>query len=355
MNESDDAAGGSLTLTEVASVVGGRVAGDDAIEVRGVAPLDQATADELGFLAQRRYLRFLSEARCKAVLVAETLEEEAGVFPGRIVVDDPHQALPPLLNRFHPPLEPESGIHPTAVLGKGVVLGEGIAIGPYAVLEAGSEIGDRARIGPHCVVGRGSVVGAETVLHPQVVLYPGTRLGRRVVVHSGVRLGVDGFGFVPGGEAHRKVPQVGACVIEDDVEIGANSTVDRGSIGRTVVGEGTKLDNHVHLGHNVQVGRGVLMAAMVGVSGSTRIGEGALFGGQAGINGHIQIGEGARIGGQAGVVGDVPPGETVSGYPARSHRDFMRAMAALFRLPKTLKRLEAAERRLREAESGTDE
>jgi UDP-3-O-[3-hydroxymyristoyl] glucosamine N-acyltransferase len=339
-----------LTVGEVAEIVGGRMEGDGSLEVHGIAPLEQATESELGFLTQRRYLRYLPESRARAVLVSEALAQEVAEIPGRVIVEEPHGALPPLLAYFYPSEPPVPDIHPTAVLGSGVTLGEKISVGPYAVLEAGASVGNRVRVGAHAVVGAGSVVGDDSVLHPHVVLYPGTRLGARVIVHSGARLGVDGFGFVPGAEGHQKVPQVGACVVEDDVEIGANTCIDRGSIGRTVVGRGTKLDNLIHLAHNVQVGEEVLMAAMVGIAGSTRIGKGAMFGGQAGLIGHLEIGAGAKIAAQAGISSDVPPGETMFGYPARNNREYLRAMGQLFKLPKTLRRLDDLEDRLQTLE-----
>ena len=343
-----------LQVTEIAGLVEGRVEGDTQIRVSGIAPLDQATPDELGFLAQRGYLKYLGETRARAILVSEALARDATVIPCRIVVKEAHLALPALLEALYPPQAAEAGIHPTAVLGKGVNLGEEVSIGPYAVLGGDVLVGDGVRVGAHAVVGDGCVIGSGCVLHPHVVLYPGTRLGARVVLHAGVKLGVDGFGFVPVGGEHVKVPQVGSCVIEDDVEIGANTCIDRGSIGRTVVGKGTKLDNLVHLAHNVQVGEGVLMAAMVGISGSTRVGDKAMFGGQAGIVGHIDIGAGARIGAQAGVIGDIPPGETVSGYPARNNREYLRAMGMAFKLPDTLRRIRELEARIEALEGGGD-
>jgi UDP-3-O-[3-hydroxymyristoyl] glucosamine N-acyltransferase len=342
---------GFLTLERAAELVGGRVEGDPRIEVRGIAPLDQAGPEELGFLAQRRYLGRLAGSRARSVLVSEALAGSVGEVPGRIVVKEPYAALPPLLALFYPEPPIEPGIHPTAVLGRGVELGEEPYVGPYAVLEDGVTVGDRARIGAHTVVGRGAVLGHEVLLHPHVVLYPGTRLGDRVVIHAGVCLGVDGFGFVSVEGEHRKVPQVGACVIGDDVEIGANTCIDRGSIGRTEVGKGTKLDNLVHLAHNVQLGKGVLLAAMAGVAGSARLGDGVMSGGQVGIAGHTEIGDGVMLGAQAGVIGDVPEGETVSGYPARNHREYLKAMAMAFRLPETMKRIEALEKRLEALES----
>ena len=201
-------------------------------------------------------------------------------------------------------------------------------------------IAEVARIGAHGVVGARCEVGADAVLHPHVTLYDGVTVGARSIVHSGARLGSDGFGFVPEGGGLRKVPQVGGCVVGEDVEIGANTTIDRGSIGDTVVGPGTKIDNLVQIGHNCRIGRSVIIVSQVGISGSTKVGDGAVLGGQAGVQGHIEIGAGAKVGGQAGVTASVPAGVTVSGYPARPHREALRAQAALFKLADFMKRVE---------------
>ena len=345
----------SLTAEQVAERVQGRVEGDARVRVLGIAPLNQAQGGELGFLAQRRYLKDLPGTQAHALLVSEALAEKASSHGSRVVVEDPHAALPIILSHFYPTLVPEPGIHPTAVLETGVELGKGVTLGPYAVVGAGTVLGDKVRIGAHSVVGDGCVIGGESVLHPHVVLYPGTRLGERVILHSGVCVGVDGFGYVPTEAGIQKVPQVGACVVENDVEMGANTCIDRGSIGRTVVGEFTKLDNLVHLGHNVQLGRGVLLAAMTGIAGSVEVGDGVLAGGQVGISGHLRVGRGARLGAQSGIIGDVPPGSTVSGYPARDHREYLRGIGMMFKLPETVKRIKQLEDRIAALEKSEKE
>ncbi len=335
-----------LTATQVAEMIGGRVEGNPDVLVGGIAPLSQAQGEELGFLAQRRYLRDLGHTEAEALLVGEELAEAADGHPCRIVVKDAHGALPKLLSHFYPSPPHEPGIHPTAVLGKGVDLGKGVSIGPYAVLEGGVILGDRARVGSHAVLGAGSRVGEDSVIHPHVVLYPGTKLGARVILHAGARVGADGFGYVPDGEGVAKVPQVGGCVLEDDVEVGANTCIDRGSIGQTTVGRYSKLDNLVQIAHNVQVGRGVLMAAFTGVSGSTEIGNGVMTGGQAGFTGHLQIGDGVRVAAKSAVLRDVPSGMTVSGSPAREHRETLRAQGLMFKLPETAQKIRELEKRL---------
>lgn len=343
-----------LDAGEVSRVVGGRLEGDPSRTVRNVAPIDEAGADDLGFLAVRRYLSGLADSRAGALLVSSELADEAAAVEGapqtRIVVEDPYRALPPLLDRLQPAEEPEPGVHPTAVLGKGAVLGEDVTIGPYAVLEEGVHVGDGVRIGPHVVIGRDSRIGSRSVLHPHVVLYSGSELGEDVILHAGVRVGVDGFGYVTVDGTHRKIPQVGRCVIGDGVEVGANCTLDRGSLGETRVGSGTKLDNLVHLGHNVRIGRSSILTGQVGIAGSARVGDGVMCGGQSGIGGHLEVGDGARIGAQAGVIGDVEEGQTVSGFPARDHRTFLRSTALVLKLPELRRKVREMERRLDELE-----
>ncbi|MBT8396404.1 MAG: UDP-3-O-(3-hydroxymyristoyl)glucosamine N-acyltransferase, partial [Gemmatimonadetes bacterium] len=296
--------------------------------------------------AQRRYLREMAGTQAGALLVSEELAQAVENHPCRIVVKDAHGALPVLLSHFYPEAPREPGIHPTAVFGKGVALGKGVSIGPYAVLEEGVVLGDRASVGSHSVLGAGSRVGEDSAIHPHVVLYPKTQLGARVIIHAGARVGADGFGYVPDGEGIAKVPQVGGCVLEDDVEVGANTCIDRGSIGDTRVGRFSKLDNLVQLAHNVQVGRCVLMAAFTGVSGSTEIGNGVMTAGQTGFSGHLKIGDGVRVAAKSAVLRDVPAGMTVSGSPAREHRETLRAQGLMFRLPETTQKIKELEKRL---------
>ena len=342
---------GALTLDEAAGMVDGRVLGNGSREVRSAAPLETAGPGDLGLLADRRYLDRVPGSGAEALLVSQALAgnlPEEG--PPALVVEDAHRALRTLLQHWYPPEKPREGIHPTAVVAEDAELASDVHVGPYAVVEEGAHIGEGTELEAHVVVGRGVRVGRDCRLHPHVVLYPGALLGDRVEVHAGARLAVDGFGYVFEDGAHRKVPQVGTCVIEDDVEIGANTCMDRGSIGETRVGAGTKVDNLVHLGHNVHVGRQGFVTAQVGVAGSTRVGDGVLLGGQAGLAGHLTVGDGARVGAQAGIIGDIPPGKTVSGYPARDHREYLRGMGMVFKLPELAQQVRRVEARLAELE-----
>jgi UDP-3-O-[3-hydroxymyristoyl] glucosamine N-acyltransferase len=324
----------TLTASDIAEIVGGKVTGNGDVAVRAMAPLDRATEADLSFLANARYAPMYERTRASAVLIAPEFADLATTAAARIVVDRPHDAMLAVLPRLYQVPVREPGVHATARLGRGVSLGDAVTIGPYAVIGDGAVIGDRAWIDSHVAVGGGVVVGSDSHIFPSATLYSGTTLGHRVVAHAGVRLGSDGFGYVFRNGIHDKIPHVGRCIIEDDVEIGANTTIDRGSVDDTVIGAGTKIDNLVHIAHNVRI------LAQVGISGSARVEDGAVIAGQAGLAGHITIGSRAQIAGQSGVFGNVPPNETWSGYPARPHRQSLRASAAVLRLADIIKKLE---------------
>ena len=334
--------GSALTAADIAEAVGGVLSGDPSAAVTGVAPLDRAGPSHVTFLAAARYVPLLAGrgAGAGVVLVSPALRAHADGARACVVVDDPHAAMLALLPRLYPTPAVVAGLHATAVLGRGAVLGEGISIGPGVVVGAGARIGAGTRLDAHVVVGDGVAIGAHCHLFPGATLYAGAVVGDRVRIHAGAVIGSDGFGYVFRDGAHEKIPHVGRCVLEDDVEIGANTTIDRGSVDDTVIGAGTRIDNLVHVAHNVRIGRLCLLMAQVGVAGSVRIEDGCILAGQVGVSGHHVIGRGARLGAQAGVFGDVPAGETWSGYPARPHREALRAQAALFRLPPILRALE---------------
>jgi UDP-3-O-[3-hydroxymyristoyl] glucosamine N-acyltransferase len=340
----DDGNGGEggivLTADAIARAVGGQVVGDAAATVYGVAPLERATERDLTFLAASRHVPHLARSRAAVVLVSPELADSPGGVRARVVVADPQAALVSLLPRFARASAAQAGVHETAVIGRSTRLGRGVSVGPSAVIGDGAVLGDGVVVGAHCVVGPGVRVGDGSRLFPHVTLYSGAELGQRVMVHAGARIGCDGFGYIFRNGRHEKIPHVGRCLIGDDVEIGANTTIDRGSVGDTVVGAGTKIDNLVHIAHNCRVGTNCLFAAQVGLAGSVVVEDGSALGGQAGVADHRTIGAGARVAAQAGVFGDVPAGQTWSGYPARPHREALRAQAALFRLPPLLKRVE---------------
>jgi len=341
-----------MRASVIAELVAGEWSGGADPELDGVAPLDRAGPGDISFLAHPKYLRYVDTTEAGVLLVARQLESKCGDRP-RIVVGDVHRALAVILPVLYPTAEPEPGVHATAILSEGCELADGVSVGAYAVIGRSARIGARARIGAHCVVGDDCVLGEDAVLHPHVTLYPRVRIGDRSVLHTGVRAGVDGFGYAYVDGAHRKVPQVGGCVVGRDVEIGANTTIDRGSVGNTEIGDGVKIDNLVHIAHNVRIGAHSLIIAQVGIAGSTTVGHHVTLAGQAGIPGHLTIGDGATIAAQAGVFGDVPAGEVYSGYPARPHKEALRAQAGLSRLSGVIRRLNEIEKKLdRETDGG---
>ncbi len=313
-----------VTAGELAALTGGRLVGAADVAVHGIAPLDRAGPDDLSFLASKRYLPFFQQSKAAVVLCKPQFAAEASGPPCRVVVPDPHVALVAVIPVLYPQPVWEPGVHRTAVIGRASAWEDPVAIGPHVVLGERVRLGKNVRLGAGCVVGDGVEIGDDALFYPHVVCYSGTIVGNRVILHAGVRLGSDGFGYVPGknGELPQKIPQVGRCIIGDDVEIGANTTIDRGSVDDTVIGPGTKIDNLVQVGHNVRICARCLVA------------------GQA-VADHVTIGRGARVTVQGGVIGDIEPGATVSGYPARSHREFLRAQGALYRLVRVVDELEA--------------
>ena len=324
----------TLSAADVAALTGGRLIGSPDVTVAAIAPLERAGPGDLSFLASARYLPYLERSRAAIVLCAEAFAAESAGAATRIIVPDPHAALVHVLGVLYPPPASTPGVHPTAAIGPGTTWIDPVAIGPHAVLGRGVRLGRNVRVGAQCVIGDGVTIGDDSELNPQVTCYAGTTVGRRAVLHSGVRLGGDGFGYLPGrdGAPHRKIPHVGRCVIGDDVEIGTNSCVDRGSVDDTVIDDGTKIDNLVHIAHNVHVGKRCLIMALAGIAGSCRVEDDVIIAGQVGISDHVTIGRGARVLVQGGVIGDIPPGGTYWGTPARPHREVLRAQAALYRL-----------------------
>lgn len=330
----------TITAAAIAELVGGRLIGDPDATVCRVAPLDRAGAADATFLASPRYAAALASCAAGVVLVDESLAATPGGERARVLVCRPHEAMLAVVAALYPAECAVPAVASSARIAPGVRLGSAVRVDDYAVVGAGADIGDGAWVGSHSVIGAGVTVGAGARIHAAATLYPGTVLGERSIVHAGVRLGSDGFGYVSGSAGHARIQHVGRCVIGADVEIGANTTIDRGSIDDTVIGAGTKIDNLVHIAHNVHVGSRCLIMAQVGIAGSSRVGDGAVLAGQAGITGHVTIGAGARIAAQAGVFGDVPAGESWSGYPARPHRESLRASAALLKLPALMRRIE---------------
>ncbi len=335
--------GPARPLGELARLVDGEVVGDPATPIRGIAGLDDAEPGDLSFVTDARHRAAAARSRASALLAPPGLE-----LPGRVVVRvrQPLLAVAHLLSLFHPEPPAVPGIHPTAVVDATARVAADASVMAYAVVGPDSVVEARAVLHPHVVVGRRCRVGEGSVLHPHVVLREDVQLGRRVVIHPGAVLGADGFGYVFDGTQHRKIPQVGRVVVEDDVEIGANAAIDRATLGATVIGRGTKIDNLVQIGHNTVVGADSILVAQSGVSGSCRIGRGVVLAGQVGVADHVTVGDGAQVGAQAGVHHDIPAGAQVLGSPAIPAGEARRMLVALPRVPEVIRAVRALERRV---------
>lgn len=335
-------------LGELALLVGGTVEGDETREIEGVSTLDRADQRQLSFLTNASYLRAARSSAAGALLVPPGL---AGLTQDKLVVDDPNLALAKILSALHPPQLSTPGVHPTAQIHSDAQLAEDVSIGAFCCVGERTVLESGVVLHPHVVVGRDCHLGAGTLLYPMVALYDGTVLGSGVVLHSGVVLGADGFGYAPSPKGHQKIPQVGHVVVEDDVEIGANSTVDRAMLHETRVGEGSKIDNLVMVAHNVQVGRQCLLIAQVGVAGSAKLGDQVVLAGQTGVAGHVDVGEGVQVASKSAVFKSAEPGSRLAGIPAIDSMAWRRQQVRLRRLRDLEERLAALERRFVETES----
>ena len=341
-----------MTVAEIAQLVGGVVEGDADLEIRAGNAVAAAAADEIAFVQGDRV-----EQAQKAAAGCLLVPSDAATVDGKtfIRVDRPRNAFAKALQALHPPERPAQGVHPSAVVADSARLGEGVAVAAGAVIAEDVEIGLGSIIGARAMIGRGCRIGAACRLWAGVVLYPGVRLGDRVILHSGCIVGADGFGYALEGDHYEKFPQIGTVEIGDDVELGANVCVDRGALGATTIGAGTKLDNLVHIGHNCRIGRHVVIAAQTGLSGGCVVEDYVVMGGQVGMGEQAHIGAKAHIGGQAGVLPHrrIPPGQTVWGTPSRPHREYLKKQALVERLPKIVAKLREIEKKL-EADSGEE-
>ncbi len=335
-----------IRLAELARHVGGEVEGNAETVITGVAPIEQAAGGDLTFVAQPRFLDQLDRTPAAAVLVAKSLAVAANTRTALIRVDNPYWAFITIVKKVLPGPAAASGIAATAQVHPRSRVGKEVSIGPYAVIEAGCEIGDGVQIGAHCYLGPQVHIGANSVLFPHVCLGHGVLVGRNVMIQFGSVIGSDGFGYLRHEGRYHKIPHLGTVVIEDEVEIGANCTIDRGTFGPTLLRRGAKLDNLIHVAHNVEIGEHTVIAAQTGISGSTKIGREVTIAGQVGFVGHIEIGDRTTFGAQAGVTKSIPAGMVVSGYPARDHAQARREEAAIRRLPELLKRVRALEKLL---------
>ena len=332
-----------ISAQKLAARLNATLRGDDSIEISNVSSAANARQGDVTFAETAKHLQEALTSAASAIITSTRLA--AAIQPSSskalITASNPRAAFARTLQLFFPPTAYEPGVHPAAVVGSGVELGDGVHVGPHAVLKANARIGARSAIDAGAVVGEGSVVGEDCVIHPHVTIYPHVVIGNRVIVHAGAVIGSDGFGYVTEAGQHMKFPQVGNVVIEDDVEIGANTAIDRATVGSTVIKRGAKIDNLVQIAHNNTIGEHCLIAAQAGLAGSVTLGKYVMLGGQVGIADHKTVGDQVMIGAQGGVIGNIPAKSVVWGTPAQANREWLRQLAALRRLPGILKELAA--------------
>ena len=338
-----------MKLTELAERLGCRLEGDGTLEIRRVTSLEQAGDGDITFFANPRYASAMRRTRASAIIIGEHAPDAPCAM---LRTKHPYLAFANALSMFVSPSHPAPGIDKLSAIADDAVLGRDVSIGPFSSVGRGARIGDRTIIYPNVFVGDGATIGDDCVIHSHAAIRERSVLGNRVIIQNGAVIGADGYGFVrrPDG-THQKIPQTAIVVVEDDVEIGANTAVDRPAIGETRIQAGAKLDNLVQIGHGVNVGRNTLLAAQVGIAGSTTIGEGVTLAGQVGVAGHVTVGKGASAVGQSGITNSVPDGTFVSGYPAIENKEWLKSSAIFRKLPELRKRIAALEQRIAELEA----
>lgn len=336
-----------ISLAKIAEIVAGEVKGDVHKRIRDVAPFDEAHSDAITLAGNPKFLKRIDATDAGAVIVPRDFQAS---LKNLVLVENPQVAFAKILKIFHPPLKPQAGISSKAHVGEEFTGGQDVSIAPFAAIGNNVTVGQRVNICSNVFIGDNVVIGNDVKVHPNVAILERCRVGNRVIIHAGTIVGSDGFGFAPDGETYYKIPHIGIVQIDDDVEIGALNTIDRGTFGKTWIQKGVKTDNLVHVAHNVTVGENSILVAQVGISGSVTIGKHAVLAGQAGVAGHLNIGDNVIIGPQSGVAKSVPSGEVVSGSVAMPHRIWLKVQRILPTLPELKKRLSEVEKRLRKIE-----
>ena len=336
------------TVGEIAKIIDGELCGDASILIKGCSGLKEAQEGDLGFVANPKYIPMAEETKASAVIIPRDLSVPGKTF---IRVSNPSLAFSKIISIFFDEtIVPLKGIHPTAIIAQGALIGKDVALGPYVVIEPGVKIGNRSIIHAGSYIGQKSQIGQNCLVYPNVTIRESVVIGDRVVIHSGTVIGSDGFGYIQMDGRHQKIPQVGIVLIENDVEIGACVTIDRARFDKTVIGQGSKIDNLVQIAHNVIVGEHCIIVSQAGVSGSVTLGNGVILAGQAGIAGHLKIGDGAIVSAKAGVSKSIPANTQVTGYPARQIDKMMEINAHVQLLPKYVKTIQDLKKRISELE-----
>lgn len=337
-----------FTAEQIANVIGGRVEGNKDAKVHTFAKIEEGTEGAISFLSNPKYTHYLYDTKSSIVIVNEDVELEKDVDATLIRVPNAYESIAKLLQIYEASKPKKTGVAPQAYIAPSAKLGNNCYVGPFAYIGEGAEIGDGCQIYPHAVVGDNVKVGSNCIIYPNTTIYQGCKIGNNVTIHAGSVIGADGFGFAPGADGYDKIPQIGIVVIEDNVEIGANTCVDRSTMGATVIHKGVKLDNLVQVAHNVEIGENTVMSAQVGIAGSTKVGSWCMFGGQVGLAGHITIGDKTFLGAQSGVPGSLKGGEELIGTPPMNPRQYFKSQAIFRRLPDMYKDLNDAKKKIEE-------
>ncbi len=337
-----------FTAKQIAGLIGGRIEGDENAVIHTFAKIEEGTEGAISFLSNPKYTHYLYETKSTIVLINEDVELEQSVSATLIRVPNAYEAVAKLLQFYESFNSKKTGIDSLAFVSPKATIGKDVYIGAFAYIGDGTVIGDGTQIYPHTVIGDNVKIGANGLFYPNVTIYQGCQLGNNVTIHSGSVIGADGFGFAPGAEGYDKIPQIGIVIIEDNVEIGANTCVDRSTMGATLVKKGVKLDNLIQVAHNCEVGENTVMSAQAGLAGSTKIGDWCMIGGQAGFSGHIKIADRTFIGAQSGVISNTKSGEQLIGTPAIDPKIFFKAMAVMKRLPDMYKEIGQLKKELTE-------
>jgi len=341
------------TVEELARLVGGKVSGDARTLITGIAGIREAKRGDITFLANKKYASLLNDCRASAVVVSQDVN---GTQMPAIKVKDPDMAFARIVEAFAPePPRFYKGIHPTVVLGEDVTIGKDVSVQAFTVIQDEVEIGDGTVLAPGVHVGHGAKIGKNCFIYPRVVIRERCIIGNNCMIHSGAVIGSDGFGFSTVAGVHHKIPQIGIVQIDDDVEIGANVTIDRARFGKTHIGRGTKIDNLVQIAHNVDIGENSFIIAQAGIAGSAVVGDNVILAGQSGVDGHRHIGNNVVVAAKAGVTKDIPDNLLVSGFPAQPHDKELKVQAILRKLPELASQIKDIEERLREIEKAAED
>jgi len=339
-----------MKLKEISIELNCDLVGDSETEITGVAPIEMAQSGQLTFLSNKKYRRYLATTNASTIILQNADDLPAG--KSAIISSDPYLTFGQAMNLLHPSFTPERSVHPSAVISPSARIGQNISVGPFSVIGDNVIIGENVSILPHCVIYPDVQIGNDALIHSHCVIREGCKLGDRVILQNHVVIGSDGFGFAKRSDnSWLKISQAGVVIIEDDVEIGAGSAIDRATIGATVIGKGTKIDNLVQIGHGSTVGQNTLLCAQVGLAGSTRVGNEVILSGQVGAAGHLEIGDGVIATAQTGIPNSVEAGKVISGYPAIDNRDWLKSSAIFAQLPKLQKEIRELKERLSELES----